>query len=91
MSNPNREKDDLPAESFKMSLQVDLYSGAVVLHILADSLKPGEAQDENDGEHDVVQTEEEDGPLPLSLKWATIEVWRHLVIFLRMEQGSATW
>ena len=73
-----------------MSLQVNLDSGAVVLHLLADSLKPDEAQDENDGEHDVVQTEEEDGPLPLSLKWATIAVW-HLIIFLRMEQGNATW
>ena len=90
MSNPNCQIDDLPAESFKMSLQVNLDSGAVVLHLLADPLKPDEAQDENDGEHDVVQTEEEDGPLPLSLKWATIAVW-HLIIFLCMEQGNATW
>ena len=57
MSNPNRQKDDLPAESLKMSLQIYLDSGAVVLHLLADSLKPDEAQDENDGKHDVVQTE----------------------------------
>ena len=50
------------------SLQVNLDLGAVVLHPLPDSLKPDEAEDENDGEDDIVQAEQEDGPLPLTLK-----------------------
>ena len=51
-----------------MSLQVYLDVSAMVLHPLPDSLNPDEPQDENDGEHDVVHAEQEDGPLPLPLK-----------------------
>lgn len=58
----------LPNPSRRPSLQVNLDLGAMVLHPLPDSLKPDEAEDENDGEHDIVHAEEEDGPLPLPLK-----------------------
>ena len=55
----------------RISLQVSLDLGAVVLHPLPDSLKLHETENENDGEHDVVHAEQEDGPLPLSLKSTT--------------------
>ena len=52
----------------RISLQVNLDLGAVALHPLPDSLKLHETEDENDREHDVVHAEQEDCPLPLSLK-----------------------
>ena len=58
----------LPNPSRRASLQVNLDLGAMVLHPLPDSLKPDEAEDENDGEHDIVHAKQEDGPLPLPLK-----------------------